>query len=134
MKKRYDAKFYTIYSCTGEVNGKRIHVQFDKAYARGTTAFYVTTNEEEQELIESMPEYTHNEIVATIINEEDKATKTEKTETKQKEAKNRKYKNKADLYMQITALLPNVEINKSMTINELIDIAKANNISFKEDK
>lgn len=139
MIKTYYARSYTLYSYKGTVNiggeSKVVSVVFNQPTSQKGTAFYTTNKEEEQLLIEQSSDFQRGAIF--IVYQPEETQQPTKTETKESEQEikqdvqhAREYKDRADLYNQLSALLPDKQITKKSTEAQLLALAKENNLVF----
>lgn len=134
MIKRYKSLIHRCLLLTGNIkdeSGKDIEIRIDFNSATSMSkAYYSTSNQLEQKFIENTTDFKNGIIVLESTMTEEK---TPKTEEKKEYKETLTYSNKQDLFNKMTEVLPNVEVEKTATIEELLKLAENNGYKFVKD-
>ena len=134
MIKRYKSLIHRCLLLTGGIKdekGKNFEIRIDFNNATSMSkAYYSTSNSLEQKFIEDTADFKNGIIVLESTTAE---VKTPKAEEKKEYKETLTYSNKQDLFNKLTEVLPNVEVEKTATIEELLKMAENNGYKFVKD-
>lgn len=131
MIKRYKSLIHRCLLLTGSIkdeNGKDVEIRIDFNNATSMSkAYFVTENPLKQKFIEGTTDFKKGIIVLEKTIDTKKTTqKEEKEEVKEI----LKYTNKQELFNKLVELLPNVELEKTATIDELVKLGGNHGYKF----
>ena len=131
MIKRYKSLIHRCLLLTGSIkdeNGKDVEIRIDFNNATSMSkAYFVTENPLKQKFIEETTDFKKGIIVLEKTIDTKKITqKEEKEEVKEI----LKYTNKQELFNKLVELLPNVELEKTATIDELVKLGENHGYKF----